>query len=92
MFARFIPAVVLVLTLSIAPPAARADEHLDAATAFIESLSARAITALTDPEITGEERREKFRDLFREGFAVDGIARFALGRYWRGASEEDREE
>lgn len=92
MIARSFPAFVLILTVSLAAPAARADGHLDKSADFIKSLSDRAITALTDTKITGEERREKFRNLFREGFAVDGIARFALGRYWRIASKEEREE
>ncbi|MBO23139.1 MAG: toluene tolerance protein [Rhodospirillaceae bacterium] len=92
MIARFIPAFVLLLALSVAAPAARADGHLDASSAFIKSLADRTISVVTNTEISSEERRDKFRNLFREGFAVDGIARFALGRYWRGASKEERKE
>lgn len=92
MFARFTPAFVVVLALLVAAPAARADGHLNASVEFIKSLSDRAISTLTDPDIDTEERRSQFRNLFREGFAVDGIARFALGRYWRSASKEEREE
>ncbi|MDA0786852.1 MAG: ABC transporter substrate-binding protein [Proteobacteria bacterium] len=92
MIARFTPAFVIVLALLFVAPAARADGHLDASVSFIKSLSARAISTLTDDGITVEERRAQFRSLFREGFAVDGIARFALGRYWRGASKQEREE
>ena len=92
MIARFTPAFVIVLALLFVAPAARADGHLDASVTFINSLSDRAITTLTDSEITADERRSQFRNLFREGFAVDGIARFALGRYWRNASKQEREE
>lgn len=92
MIARFTPAFVIVLALLFAAPAAQADEHLEASVAFIKTLSDRAISTLTDANITSQERRTQFRNLFREGFAVDGIARFALGRYWRGASEQEREE
>ncbi len=92
MIARFTPAFVIVLALLFVAPAARADGHLDASVSFIKSLFDRAISTLTDAEITAEERRSQFRNLFREGFAVDGIARFALGRYWSNASKQEREE
>ena len=92
MIARFTPAFVIVVALLFAAPAARADQHLDASVSFIKTLSERAISTLTDTDISGQERRTQFRNLFREGFAVDGIARFALGRYWRSASKQEREE
>jgi phospholipid transport system substrate-binding protein len=90
--ARFTPTFVVVLALLFVTPAARADGHLDASVTFIKSLSGRAISTLTNSETNAEERRTQFRNLFREGFAVDGIARFALGRYWRNASKQEREE
>jgi len=90
--ARFTPAFVIVVALLFAAPAARADQHLDASVSFIKTLSERATSTLTDTDISGQERRTQFRNLFREGFAVDGIARFALGRYWRSASKQEREE
>ena len=92
MIARFTPAFVIVVALLFAAPAARADQHLDASVSFIKTLSERATSTLTDTDISGQERRTQFRNLFREGFAVDGIARFALGRYWRSASKQEREE
>jgi phospholipid transport system substrate-binding protein len=78
------------LIIAIAP--ARADEHLQTSADFIRSLADRAITTLTAEGQTTEVRREQFRGLFREGFAINGIARFVLGRYWRRASEADRTE
>jgi phospholipid transport system substrate-binding protein len=92
MIVRFTPAFVIVLALLLVASAARADGHLDTSVTFIKSLSDRAISTLTNPEITVDERRTHFRKLFREGFAVDGIARFVLGRYWRNAPKEEREE
>lgn len=82
------PLVALIVV--IAP--ARADQHLAASTEFIQSLADRAIRTLTAEGQTTEIRREKFRGLFREGFAINGIARFVLGRYWRRATEDDRTE
>jgi phospholipid transport system substrate-binding protein len=82
------PLVALIVV--IAP--ARADQHLAASSEFIQSLADRAIRTLTAEGQTTEVRREQFRGLFREGFAINGIARFVLGRYWRRATEDDRTE
>lgn len=82
------PLVALIIAIS----PAHADGHLSASTDFIRNLADRAIETLTAEGITVETRRQQFRDLFREGFAINGIARFVLGRYWRGASEVDRTE
>ena len=45
---------------------------------FILKLAERAVTGLTKPGVTAEERDQRFRDLFHEGFDVPAIARFAL--------------
>jgi len=81
---------LIALVIAVAP--ARADQHLAASTEFIRSLAERAITTLTAEGQTSEMRRDQFRGLFREGFAINGIARFVLGRYWRRATEDDRTE
>lgn len=89
---RFTAAFVLVLTLAFSVPQAQADSHTDASAEFINGMANKAINTLTDTEITPEQRRDAFRELFREGFAVNGIARFVAGRYWRSAPEAEREE
>jgi len=81
---------LVALLISVSP--ARADEHLAASSEFIQTLADRAIATLTAEGQTTEVRRDQFRTLFREGFAINGIARFVLGRYWRRASEDDRTE
>ena len=80
------------VALIIAATPANADQHLAASSEFIQMLADRAINTLTADGQTPEVRRQEFRGLFREGFAINGIARFVLGRYWRGASEADRTE
>ncbi len=62
------------------------------ASAFVQDLADRAVANLTDAERSSEEREDRIRELFRQGFAVRGIAKFTLGRYWRSASEEQRRE
>jgi len=85
-----IAAPLIALVVAISP--ARADQHLEASADFIKTLANRAIETITADGQTPEMRRDQFRSLFREGFAINGIARFVLGRYWRGASEADRTE
>lgn len=83
---------VLVALLGAGPLHAAADEHLQPSRAFVSDLADRAIETLTDADTTKEQRRDRFRELFREGFAISGIARYALGRYWRRASKTERAE
>ena len=82
---------ILVLILSIASTSLRAQEYVDASKHFVQSLADRAIaTAMADlPE---DQVRSEIRDLLNDGFAIKGMARYVLGRYWRRASEEERAE
>lgn len=68
----------------------KANHHLSKSSDFVQSLADRAVTALTTDGITMDTRRRQFRDVIRQSFAIDSIARFALGRYWRRATEENR--
>lgn len=62
------------------------------ASVFVQDLADRAIANLTEAGLTAEERELRFRALFRDGFAITGIAKFTLGRYWRSANEQQRAE
>jgi phospholipid transport system substrate-binding protein len=62
------------------------------AVAFISSLSEQAIQALTQPNIAKDERERRARALLRENFAIPAIGQWVLGRYWRTATPEEREE
>jgi phospholipid transport system substrate-binding protein len=61
------------------------------AAAFLTALSERAIDQLTNDDVPEVEREKSFRTLLNEGFAIPAIGRFVLGRYWRVASEEERQ-
>lgn len=74
-----------------APRPAAAAEPGDPA-AFVRDFSAQAIGVLADHSLTGEHRQQAFRDLLTAGFDVKAISRFVLGRYWRKATEAEREE
>ncbi|MDH3739158.1 MAG: ABC transporter substrate-binding protein [Alphaproteobacteria bacterium] len=85
-----IAAPVIALILAVSP--VRADQHLAASSKFVQDLADRAIVTLTADGQSAEMRRGQFRELFREGFAIKGIARYSLGRNWNSASDADRSE
>lgn len=62
------------------------------ASEFIAGLGQRAVSALTGPDLTREERETRFRELLDTHFDVPGIAKFVLGRYWRVATDEEKQE
>lgn len=82
-------ALAFVLTATSVLPARAAGED---AGAFLSALTDRSIDELSDSSVPLEERKARFRALFRENFDVPTIARFVLGRYWRAAEGEVREE
>lgn len=59
---------------------------------FIAGLGDRAVSALTGPDLTRQEREVRFRELLDTHFDVPAIGKFVLGRYWRVATEEERQE
>ena len=67
-----------------------ANQHFSKSSRFVQSLADQAVAALTADGITTDMRRSHFRDVIRQNFAIDSIARFALGRYWRRATEKQR--
>lgn len=63
----------------------------DDAGAFLVDLSARAIDQLTDPAASAEEKEQRFRVLMKEGFDIEAIGRFVLGRYGRTVGRSEQE-
>lgn len=85
-------AFALVFVATAAPVAAAQGEYVARSESFIRTLAEQAIGTLSQKELNVEQRRQKFRSLLRDAFAVPGIARFVIGRYWRSADEKQREE
>jgi len=55
---------------------------------FVTRLGEKTIAKLTDASLSPSVREDQFRDLLREGFAVETIGQFVLGKYRRAASDE----
>ena len=60
------------------------------AKALVKSLGDAAVAMLSDKGLSRSEKIRRFRHLLNQSFAMKGIARFALGRYWRRASFPQR--
>jgi phospholipid transport system substrate-binding protein len=82
---------VLVLSLGLLTPAASWAKDADAG-AFLKSLSRDASIKLGSVELSEAQKEENFRQLFRSAFDVPAISRFVLGKYWRRASEAQRQD
>jgi phospholipid transport system substrate-binding protein len=72
-----------IICLAIAASAAVPQTMHDNPRAFVDNLGKRTISYLADKESPFESRREKLRTLLLEGFAVERIGRFVLGKYRR---------
>ena len=81
-------ALSVLLTLTSMPPGPSAAAD---ASAFMNELWRRTAEVLAK-KIPPAERLARFRQLFQADFDGAEIARFVLGRYWRSASEEERQE
>jgi ABC-type transporter MlaC component len=63
-----------------------------AVTRFIEAFVADAVAILSDRALAPEARDEAFRAMLLAGFDTYGGARFVLGRGWRVATRDQRDE
>ena len=69
-----------------------ANDFTNGAEKFVESLANNAISSLTSKKLTEKERQYNFRELLHNYFDINGIGKWALGRYWRKASPSERKE
>lgn len=74
------------------PHTAHADENSTQAEELVREMGDDAIRKLTGNGIAPEQRKTRFRELLNENFDIPTIAKFALGRYWRRATKDERAE
>ena len=82
----------LVFAMAVQPSSSRAEVSGKKAEAFISGLADQAIKAITVPNISKLERVKHFKVLLNENFAVKVIARYVIGRYWKRATQSEKEE
>lgn len=92
MLKNFLFSIVLCLTL-IQGSRADTDKNLEPreAAVYMEELGNRVVTLLTNQSISVEKRTQEFRDILDSKFNMKSIAKFVLGRYWKQATEEERD-
>ncbi len=81
---------VLAVCVALLSPAVGAAKEADAG-AFLKALSREAAAKLGSDGLSQAQKQDNFRALFRTAFDVPTISRFVLGKYWRGATEDQRQ-
>jgi phospholipid transport system substrate-binding protein len=84
--------LALVLTTTVSMGALVQQARADNPEKFIASLGDRALHVLVVGSQGPAERDTAFRGILDEGFDLPLIGRYALGRYWRRATPEQRSE
>lgn len=80
-------ATLLAVSVFGLPAQAQAPEtEQEAAVQFIRDLSDQAFEALRDEAMTGDQQRERFRDMLSKGVAIDYVGQILLGRFRREAT------
>ena len=84
-------ATVLVICVVMVAPSPGSAKEADAG-AFLIWLSREASMKLGNEQLTEVQKEDNFRQLFGDAFDLPAISRFVLGRYWRDASEAQRQD
>ena len=88
---RKVLALLAVLGVTFVAPGVPSAQDV-AAGAFLESLTHAVFAKLDDPSLSRTEKERDLRNLFKQNFDVPAISRFVLGKYWRKASAEERQD
>lgn len=59
---------------------------------FIKKITQQGIEELINSDVSAAEKQQRFTKLFNEDLDLDFIGKFVLGRYWRTATPQQREE
>lgn len=84
------PASIILLLGLMWGSAGIAQTAQDGSGAFVRSLGDEVIAVLNKPEKSRIWRRVQLRKIFLKSFDTTLIARFALGRYWRTATADQK--
>ncbi len=85
------PVAVITVIIAAVTLAGRVSAAADAGE-FLISFGKRAAKELNDESLSRSEQEARFRELFNEAVDIPAISRFILGRHWRTATEQERED
>ncbi len=87
---RLMLCVLLLLPVAFVPRVGHATAADDAG-AYMTDLGNHVLSIINDKKTPEAQRKEQFRQLVDRAFEVPRIAQFVLGRYWRTASDTDKQ-
>jgi phospholipid transport system substrate-binding protein len=87
---RFLSIGVIAIAFGLLAAAPRANAAMDPG-AFVGNLGDEGIQTL-GPNVPPQQRIARFNQLFQADFDVNGIGRFAIGRYWQAFTPEQQQE
>lgn len=85
-------ALSAVFSFAESTPAAENKPVSSASEQFVQKLGDSALSSLTDKIISSSTREERVRNLLEQNFDIQAIGKFAMGPYWREASDTQRQE
>jgi len=88
-------AIFIFTTSSIASAAEKtlSDElRAKGAEAFVEKLTNKALSSLTEKGLSDTKRQKRMRGILKTNFDMKTIGRFSLGKHWRTASKNQKDE
>ena len=85
-------AVFCTFMLSFVSPSSAGDSSNSPSSKFVQSLGNTALMSLTGKDINRKTREDRVRKILRDNFDVAAIGKFALGPYWREATEGQKKE
>lgn len=88
--AVFLAALLLAALLVMRPQEAAA-QNLDKARQVVSEVAEVGVSEVLNSNLSKAQQIERFRDLFTRYFDIPSIGRFVLARYWRPATEQERE-
>ncbi len=89
---KFWTVIMLATCLAFGNPSASRADDKEAAKQFANNLGTQAMGVITDGTLAKDAKRQKLEGLFEENVDINWIGKFVLGRYWRDASEEQKQQ
>src|SRR3990170_1507578 len=84
--------IAMVIALSGFAEAGEAKSASSPPAQFVQRLGDTTLMSLTAKNVSRATREERVRKILRNNFDVPAIGRFAMGTYWKDASEAQRKE
>ncbi|NVK17292.1 MAG: ABC transporter substrate-binding protein [Methylocystaceae bacterium] len=88
---RFFATAFLCFTIALSSAPVMAKDFGKEAESFIQTMADKAMASFRSSQ-DSQTRNIEFRNLLNEGFDVRAIGKWVLGRYWRKASEAEKED